>query len=189
MKIPFKMKTKDCKSKATMVLAAWGKFLELYSAYAYKNFCSKKLLNEYEKKDAKKDLGDLEKSAKKIKDDAKEFDKFIVSVSSKEKNKEKKEALLNNPKEIASSDSQNEQRKYEEFFRKIESDYKDIKTQMEKEKMGKYYKKHFPTPKTKYVRLCGLVPEAMDMLDKEAKPKDNSYYEDIGKVFYDYDLS
>ena len=118
MKIPFKMKSNDCKALATGALAKWGKLLEYNSAYAYKNFCSKKLLNEYEKKDAKKDLGDLEKSAKKIKDDAKEFDKFIVSVS----NKKKEEALLENSKNIALEGSENERRKYEEFFKKIKRD-------------------------------------------------------------------
>ncbi len=189
MKIPFKMKTKDCKSQVTAVLALWGKFLELYSVDAYKNFCAEKSFNEYQKKDAKKDLGDLEKSAKKIKDDAKEFDKFIVSVSSKEKDKKKEKALLNNPKEIASSGSQNEQRKYEEFFRKIESDYKDIKKQMETKEMRKYYKKRFPTPKTDYVKLCGRAPEALDMLNKEAKPKSDNDYVEAGKVFYEYELS
>ena len=189
MKIPFKMKTKDCKSQVTAVLALWGKFLELYSVDAYKNFCSKKSFNKYQKKDAKKDLGDLKRSAKKIKDDAKEFDKFIVSVSSKEKDKEKEKALLNNPKNIALSGSQNEQRKYEEFFKKIKSDYKDIEEQMGTEKMREYYKKCFPTPKTRYELLCSDVPKAMDMLDKEAKPKSNNDYVEAGKVFYEYELS
>ena len=164
------MKTKDCKSYPTKIIAQWGKLLEINCAQAPENIYyyfkgekdGKSNMKKY-KSVAKK----LEKSAKKLKDDAKKFDKFIVETIGKSwKKSHEFNASFRNPKNIVVEGDKKEQSEYRKLFKKLKSDYDEISKQLKNSDIDRFFTKEI----NNYQVGRGLVEStAMALLDEKVE--------------------